>query len=327
MNVLISSAGRRGKLVQLVREDLIESVQDGHVIAVDVSPLSAAAHLADSYELVPLCTAPEFVDAIVDVCVRNDVGLVIPTIDTELPVYALARDYMRSQGITVSVSSPEVIEICANKMSTFHWLVSRGFPTVKSESIEDALSSRNSLIFPLVVKPFAGSSSEGVSVVNSIRELENQNPALPLLVQERANGVEYSADAWVNSVGKCACVVLRRRIEIRAGEISKGVTVKWPEMQELVTNLVDALPGACGALTVQFFATGDDLDSVRFIEINPRYGGGYPLSWQAGARFPLWTIQELLGVDSSVSSNGWRENIVMLRFDEAVFVSAEDVGY
>lgn len=326
MNVLISSAGRRGKLVQLVQADLAEVYPTGKVVAIDCSRLSAAAHLASTYELVPPCTDPEFIDAVLDVCLRNEIGLIIPTIDTELLVYAEHRDVLSAKGIAVSVSAPAVVAIGANKMTTFRWLIEHRFQTVKTSLLNEVIASPDVWNFPSVVKPLSGSSSIGVSVAHSIDDLRNRLPENNLIVQELAGGFEYTADAWVDRSGQCRCAVLRQRLEVRAGEVSKGVTVKWPEMELMVTRLINALPGAYGAITVQFFAKGDDAKSAKFIEINPRYGGGYPLSWEAGARFPLWTIQDLTNVPSSARASEWQGGLVMLRFDESVYTTASEVG-
>lgn len=326
MNVLISSAGRRGKLVQLIQTDLADVYPFGKVIAIDHSRLSAAAHLASTYELVPPCSDPGFIGAVLDVCLRNGVGLIVPTIDTELPVYAQHRDVFRAKGIVVSVPATAVVTIGADKIATSEWLIENGFPTVKTALLDEVVQSTEDWKFPLIVKPRSGSSSIGVSVVHSVDDLHRLASEDDLIVQEMAEGSEYTADAWANKSGQCHCVVLRRRLEVRAGEVSKGVTVKWPEIQLLVSRLVNALPGSYGALTVQFLAKGDDTKSAKFIEINPRYGGGYPLSWQAGARFPLWTIEELADIPSSSRASEWIDNLVMLRYDESVYTTASEVG-
>lgn len=325
MNVLVSSAGRRGALVRIWQRDLRALVPEGRVIAVDVSPYSAAAQLADAAELVPRCTSDEFMGAVLDVCHRHEVGLIVPTIDTELPAYAAAADELAAAGVTVSVPSPEAVRVGADKAHTYEWLVAQGFPTVATTTPADALAEPDRWPFPLIVKPRAGSSSEGVSVAHTRDDLIQRATEADLVAQELAPGVEYTADAFVDRSGVCRCVVLRQRLEVRAGEVSKGLTVRWPEAEQIVTEVAQALPGAYGAITVQFFATPGQIDSVRIIEINPRYGGGYPLSWEAGAHFPRWTLEELLGLPSTAAADGWRDGLVMLRYDDAVFVDEADL--
>ena len=98
--------------------------------------------------------------------------------------------------------------------------------------------------------------------------------------------------------GRCVCSVPRRRLAVRAGEVEKGVTVRDQALERLARRIAEALPGAYGVLNVQIF-----VDPVagepRVIEINARYGGGFPLAFQAGARFPAWTIEEILGLPTT----------------------------
>lgn len=311
--------------MRIWQHDLRALVPDGLVVAVDVSAYSAAARLADAAELVPRCTSEAFIPAVLEVCRRYDVGLVVPTIDTELPAYAAAAAELAVAGVTVSVPSPDAVRVGSDKTRTYEWLVANGFPTVATTTPLEALADLDRWAFPLVVKPRAGSSSEGVSVARTREDLLHRSTEPDLVAQELAPGVEYTADAFVDRAGTCRCVVLRQRLEVRAGEVSKGVTVRWGDAEQIVAAVAQALPGAYGAITVQFFATPGDADSIRIIEINPRYGGGYPLSWEAGAHFPRWTLEELLGLPSTATPDGWRDGLVMLRYDDAVFVDAADL--
>jgi carbamoyl-phosphate synthase large subunit len=127
--------------------------------------------------------------------------------------------------------------------------------------------------------------------------------------------------------GRCVCAVPRRRIEVRAGEVSKGVTVRSPRLQDLAARICAALPGAFGTITIQVFVDGepDDPDAdLAVIEINARYGGGFPLALEAGAEFPRWQLEELLGLPSTAQADRWRDGLVMLRYDAAVFVDEAD---
>jgi carbamoyl-phosphate synthase large subunit len=100
--------------------------------------------------------------------------------------------------------------------------------------------------------------------------------------------------------GQTRCIVPRLRIDTRAGEVSKAVTVKAPLLIEWAQKVVSALPGAVGCITVQCFKQPNG--EVKFIEINPRFGGGFPLSAEAGANYPLWIIRMLEGNDGGM---GW----------------------
>jgi carbamoyl-phosphate synthase large subunit len=113
-------------------------------------------------------------------------------------------------------------------------------------------------------------------------------------------------------------VVPRHRIETRDGEISKGRTVKNSAIISEGRRLAEALPGAFGAITAQCFVTAQG--EIRFIEINPRFGGGFPLSAAAGADFPGWLIRLATGEDPDIAIDGWRDGVTMLRYDEAFFL-------
>jgi carbamoyl-phosphate synthase large subunit len=324
-NVLISSAGRRHALLEIFRRALGELGLDGEVMAGDMSRLSAAFQAADRAFLVPRCTSAEFVPRMLEICRENEIALVIPTIDTELPVYAAHRDAFAKIGTTVTVSRPEVVAIGGDKARTHAWLVAHGFPTVRQAAVEEALAAPEAWPYPFLVKPSGGSSSIGVAVVRDRTQLEAATRGGGFIAQTLATGVEHTIDFLASREGKCLCAVPRRRFEVRAGEVSKGMTVRSPALEGLASRLCEALPGAYGCLNVQVFldeATG----TMNVIEINPRFGGGFPLSWEAGARYPRWIIEELLGLPSTATATSWRDRLVMLRYDDAVFVDAAKAG-
>jgi carbamoyl-phosphate synthase large subunit len=146
-----------------------------------------------------------------------------------------------------------------------------------------------------------------------------------LVVESVAPGVEFTVDVLVDSAGRVRCAVPRRRLETRGGEVSKAVTVRSATLIELVTELTSALPGAFGALNVQLFADVD-CGHPEVIEINPRFGGGFPLSYSAGADFPRWLLEDVLDLPSSATADEWSDGVVMLRYDDAVFVDREAAG-
>jgi carbamoyl-phosphate synthase large subunit len=313
-SILVSSAGRRGALVGILRRSLANLGLAGDIIASDVSGYAAAFHLADRGFVVPPQSDPGFVDALLELCEREHVRLVVPTHDGELSLLAGARDRFAAIGATVSVSAPETVAIGRDKARTHAWLTEHGFPTVRQGTVADVLAAATAWQWPLIAKPRSGSAGLGVVRCASVSDL----PEGDVVVQELAPGAEHTVDVLVLRDGRCRVAVPRRRIEVRAGEVSKGVTVRHDALQSLARSIAETLPGAYGVLNVQAFASGDE---VRVIEVNARYGGGFPLAYEAGARLPDWTIEELAGRPSTVTDD-WREGLVMLRYDEAVFVDA-----
>jgi carbamoyl-phosphate synthase large subunit len=323
-NVLISSAGRRVALLHIFRRTLQDLGLHGEVMAADMSRLSSAFHAADRAFVVPRCSDPEFLPTMLELCSRYRVRLVVPTVDPELPVYAANRERFSEIGTTVAISSHEAVTIGWDKAATHSWLTARGFPTVRQAPAHE-VATPNGWSFPVLVKPRIGSASIGVAVVDDPIQLRKATRGGDFLVQAVAPGVEHTIDVLTDGAGKAVCAVPRRRIEVRAGEVSKGVTVRSAPLEELAFAVSNALPEAYAAITVQVFFD-QETQEPRVIEINPRFGGGFPLSWQAGAAYPRWMIEEILGLPSTAAAASWNDGLVMLRYDDAVFVRAGDAG-
>ena len=324
-NILLSSAGRRVGLLDLLKTTLRDLDLVGEVIAIDMSRTAPAFHLADRSFTVPRCTAPEFVDVVLEICAKHNVGLIVPTIDTELPIYAAAREQFAKAGVTVAISSPEVIAIANDKVATHKWLSTHGLPTVRQATVAEVLDSPDQWEYPLFVKPVAGSMSQGIAVVENSEELVAATSDDTYVVQTLAAGEEYTVSFFAGRDGRCRCAVPRKRLEVRAGEVSKGLTVRNPLVEELTFELCELLPGAYGALNVQIFLD-QATETLSIIEINPRFGGGFPLAWEAGGKYPQWLIEELLDLPSTAARDKWRDRLTMLRFDDAVYLTEEELN-
>ncbi len=325
--VLISSAGRRVALMDAFRRSIEGLGLRPRLLAVDMSRLSAAFHHADEGFLVPRCTDEAFVPEVLRLCERHGVDLLVPTIDPELPVYAAHREAFARIGTTVAVSAPEVVAIGGDKHRTHRWLTGSGLPTVRQASPEQVLAEPARWPLPLFAKPAAGSASIGAQVVRDEATLQRlAGEETDYVVQELARGAEHTIDLYCDRQGRLRCAVPRRRLEVRAGEVSKGVTVRHEALTELAHRLVAAFPApAFGALNVQVFFD-EARGTLRVIELNPRFGGGFPLAYAAGADFPRWLVQEVRGEPCEADDAGWRDGLVMLRYDAAVFVDGREAG-
>lgn len=323
-NVLISSAGRRVALMDAFRADLTALGLTGRVLANDMSDLSAAWHSSDGSFSVPSCTAPDYVERMLTICAEQEVRLLVPTIDPELPVLAAHHEAFAAVGTTLHCSAPATLRIGGDKLSTYRWLSEAGLPTVEQASPEEVLAAPSKWVWPLLVKPVFGSSSRGVRTVDTPEDLTLATRGEPYLVQTIATGEEYTVSCYVDRSGKGRCAVPRKRLETRGGEVSKGVTFRHEALEALALRACESLPGAWGAMNIQIFldpTTG----AMKIIELNPRFGGGFPLAWKAGARYPRWLIEECLERPLSAARDCWEDGLVMLRWDAAVFVAAAEV--
>ena len=314
--VLISSAGRRVGLVRAFQE--VAHQRGGSVMATDMSRFAPALLAADDAALVPRLDDPKFIEALYAIVVDRSINLVVPTLDTELALLAAHHKLFVKAGCHVSVALPAAIAICADKVSTHQWFVANDIPTVRQGSPSTVASQPHDWPWPLIAKPARGSASEGVRLLEGPGEL--QHCAADDIVQEVAAGVELTIDVYVDRSGVARVAVPRQRLEVRSGEVSKGVTVRHAQAELVAMRIAELLPGAVGAVTVQLFADGSD---VRVIEVNPRFGGGYPLAWHAGARFPEWMIQELMGEEPSIGP--WVDGLYMLRFDDVIIATEADL--
>lgn len=312
-NWLLSSGGRRGALVNILRR---AGHEPNRTAVVDSSAFSAAGRLADDFELVPRVDDPEFCKTVLLIAKRLNTDIIIPTIDPEIAVYARNADLFRAAGIDVWVSSIEVAELGFDKWQLYEWLRQHQFPTVDTVEIANVASVH--WRGPVVAKPRSGSSSIGVRFFNSIAEVREAGLSSDYIVQPHVCGLEVTVDFAVDSGGRCLGVIPRRRLEVRGGEVSKGVTVFSKEIISLVESVVARLPGAYGVLNLQLFFD-PSTRAMNIIEINPRFGGGYPLSHAAGGDL----VSALLAShpDSQHSLISWEPGTVMLRYDESVVYS------
>lgn len=322
-HVLLTSAGRRVALLREFQRSLAELGLGGKVWAADLRRNAAAFHAADANVLVPRVTSPEYVPFLRDFCVREGIKLVVPLIDTELHLLAPHRESFREAGVEVIVSDPRVTELCLDKRLTREFFEAHGFDSPRILDAEKILADP-AAAYPFFLKPADGSCSIGATRIDDRDSLAfYATHTRNAIVQELIRGDEYTLDVLADFSGRVRCVVPRLRMETRAGEISKGVTVNDPMIIEAGAKLVESLGGARGCITVQLFVTPER--ALKFIEINPRFGGGFPLAAAAGARYPKWIIEWTLGRDPAITLDGWTNGLVMLRYDDAVFVRREDI--
>lgn len=290
----------------------------GRVVAGDADPdWSAAARIADASYRVPPIADADYEERLLDLVRREHIRLIVPTIDTELLCLAELRDALLNVGCHVSVSDAEVIQICRDKRQADAWFRGMGFET-------PAILDRRALTFPCFVKPFDGSLSRGAQALYSSDMLSSA-----MLADERmmfmellgpAEYQEFTIDAYYSRAGELKCIVPRKRVEVRGGEISKGIALKGATYDYLLDRL-HRIRGVRGCLTFQFFAPRLG-DRWVAIELNPRFGGGYPLSYAAGADYPDWLIREYFLGDDVPFFDGWRDGTAMARFDDEVIFTA-----
>jgi len=322
VNILFTCIGRRVSLLNSFRRAARQLKIKVSLLGTDTNVLSSALQLCDKGFLVKPITHAGYIRQILSIVKTNRVKLLIPTVDLDLKLLSQNKSKFSALGCSVLISQPEVVDICQDKRKTHRFLVKNGFDTARMLSIRSALSKQNheeKLNWPCFIKPWDGYASRGNAVARNREELLFFAKRIPnAICQEFIKGDEYTCDVYVDFNMKVRCIVPRKRIETRAGEVSKGQIVKQPRIMSESMRLVETLRAGPGVITLQLFLTLGD--KVKFIEINPRFGGGVPLSIKAGANFPKWILQELLGEKPNIRFDGFKDNLIMLRYDSEVWL-------
>jgi len=317
MNVLLTSIGRRVSLARAFRKEIVAYQPGGRLLGADLSRLSAGFHDADEAFLVPRCTDSDYIPRLLDIVHRERVKVVVPLIDTELGILSRHREAFLREGCHVIVSDVEAILVTRDKARSVRLFRELGFDAPRVFTAEQ-LRDPDGLPYPLFLKPSDGSSSIGAVRIGCAAELRHELARVESpVVQSFEEGEEFTIDVFCDLRGAARCAVPRKRIEVRAGEVSKGLTVKDRAMMSAASRLATGLGGCRGCVTLQCFRQPDG--RFVFFEANLRFGGGYPLSHAAGANFPAWILRMVAG-EEIPPFDGWEDNLLMLRFDDSVFV-------
>ncbi len=317
MNVLLTSAGRRTSLAQAFQSAV--ETRGGQVWAGDLDPLAATLQVADESVVLPPVDSPEYVPMLVEHVRTHDIDLLVPLIDTELGILAEAREQFQEAGCHLLVSQESLLNLALDKWSSLQRL-SRADIRTPATWLPNQ-STPNDWPDPVFVKPRWGSASRNA------RQMSREDAARAVaaldtpVVQEVIDASEITVDALFDLDGTLIHYVPRLRIRTKAGESIQGRTLpddEWAPWLRRVLRTIGDL-GARGPVTVQAFRTEPE---PTFSEINPRFGGGFPLSHAAGARYPDWILQMCAGASLSPRLGHYTEGLCMTRAYTEWFVEA-----
>ncbi len=293
MNIMITSIGQRGYLVDHFRESLGAT---GQIFGADSTEYAPALQLVDKAFKIPMADHPAYGDRLLELCLEQEVDGLITINDRELPYLAALRDRFLAHGVVPVVSTPDVVDICFDKYRTYEFCVRHGIPApltfqyTEQEALLDAVR-RGALTFPLIAKSRKGSGSKGIYLVHHERELLDDIAhvrAAPIdetekvMYQERSDSEQYSLhifNDWegrpVTGIGMCN---LFRHMN---GETFHIRSLRDPQLIALGEKIGASL-GHLGPLCADVHKRGDEF---VLLELNPRLGGCYSLSHFAGADF------------------------------------------
>ena len=317
MNILISSAGRRVSLVRAFQKELKKLYPHGKVFASDANPqLSGACQVADGFFKVPMVDHPDYLAELIRQCKERNIKLLIPTIDSELLPLAQNKATLAEGDICAVVASEDFVMQCRDKRIIHEFFQKNGIAPAKEYDKTDYQ-------LPLFIKPIDGSRSVDTYLIEEQKDLTEyhfQNDKLMFLEYlDHDLYDEYTCDLYFGRDYELKCIVPRKRLEVRDGEVNKALAVA-NDLVPYIKERLGHIEGAVGCLTAQFFMHKSE-DKIYGIEINPRFGGGYPLSYLAGANFPEWIIKEFLK-DEKIETqfDCWERDLLMIRYDDEILV-------
>lgn len=314
MKILFTSVGRRVELVQLYKRAAQISNIDLEIIGADVSSTAPALYFCDTRVITPRIKDPEYIPFLITFCEKNKIDALIPTIDTDLLLLSKYRDHFNNT--KVIISSEESIKICRDKRLTALFFQSIG---LHCPIPVDDYSNYN-YGFPAFIKPKDGSSSINAYKVSNQIELDALVKIVPeYIIQPFISGVEYTVDAFCDFDGNPIFITPRIRLAVRSGEVLKTqICFDDKIISEMKLILSSFKP--IGPITVQLIRdvnSGEDY----YIEINPRYGGGAPLSMKAGADSSVAMLELLQGKEVKYQENAAESNAIYSRFDQSIRVN------
>jgi carbamoyl-phosphate synthase large subunit len=311
--VLFTCAGMRVDIVTAF------SAAGATTVAVDASPLAPALYHADAYELVPLKDDPQYISRLREIVAAHEVGLIVPVTDIDQGVVSARRDEL---GAPVLLPDDDVVRRTADKYLAHVVLEEHGIASpatwLPGELPDD-------LPFPVLVKARAGYGSRNIFRARDRAELEFflGHTEVESMVQACCAGEEFSIDVFCDLDGRCLNAIPRTMIESKGGESIKGMTVDDAELIELGRRVAEALP-LKGPGTVQCFREPDG--TLQVTDVNPRFGGAFPLPTAAGSRYPELAIAVANGERPEPQIGVFRAGIVMTRYLSHVGLVASEEG-
>ncbi len=313
--VLFTCAGRRVDIVSAFGR------AGATTIASDLSPLAPALYHADHHAFLPRIEDPGYLPKLAEVVATYDVRLVVPLTDLDQVLLARARD-KGELGAEALLPRAEVVERVNDKYLAHEFFGSNGIAS-PSSWLPDELPDE--LAFPVLVKAREGFGSQHIYRAENREQLDFflGYTKAESFVQKCCQGEEFSIDVFCDFDGRCLNAIPRTMIESRGGESIKGMTIKDWDLIEYGAHVAETL-GLKGPANIQCFREEEGRHEVT--DVNPRFGGAFPLPLAAGSRYPELAIALANGEHPEPRLGEFKEGIVMARFLSHLVLTAGDDG-
>jgi carbamoyl-phosphate synthase large subunit len=310
MNILLSCVGRRSYIVEYFREALAGK---GLTIGTSNITTSPAFRFCDKRLLVPGIFDADYIPTILSICKTYEVRGLFSFLDHDVDILSKNRQSFLDAGVAPFLPSQEASHICLDKAESARFLKANGFTTPLTftdlTEVETALAA-GKLCYPVIVKPRFGFGSRNIYVANNDMELRcffNYSP--DMIVQEKILGEERDFEMFNDLGGQPLAVVPWKKLGHRAGESDMSITIEDPRMLEIGEHLSRTV-GQWGPLDADvIFRDGE----YHIIEMNPRFGGGYPVSHLAGGDFPGMAVRLMRGEVVAPRIGDYRREVLMMK--------------
>ena len=317
-NILITSAGRRVSLIKAFKEASKKLKTNSKIFITDLNLIrSPSSYFADDSFKIGFFNDPNYINDLLKICLKNRISFIVPTLDSELILLTNSKSLFSDNGINIIISDLRLIKILRNKITTNTFFNSFNIKT-------PIIFNKDNMKFPVFLKPLNGSNSKGIYKAENIKEikpsdLESNN----MMILENIDNTiydEYTIDLYYDKKSSLKCVVPRMRLKVVGGESNQGITKK-NEVLDFVKDKFSFIGGAIGCLTLQLFSNKLNPLDIIGIEINPRFGGGYPFSLNAGANFPEFIIREYILNEQIEYFDKWKDNCLNIRYENEIIIN------
>lgn len=312
--ILLISAGSKLAIARIAKEACIKRGLALHIV--DTQRDIPSRFVADQFAIIPFQEEGPWIENLLDYCSQHSIGLALPTRHSDLPVLARHARLFEERNIQLCLSGESTVNTCIDKIDTYRFLKSINAPTPETYERITIDQQSGAAGFPLFAKPGKGAAATAFRIVHAEKDLENVPE--DWILQELAHGREFTVNLYLNAKGQTLCAIPHERLVVESGEVVQARTRRLPSLIDEAKRIASCLPEARGIINMQAFYDPQS-DTMRFIEINPRIGGGYPLVDAAKGAYIEWLCQEYLdGKDLPIFEN-WTENLAMFRYREAFF--------
>jgi carbamoyl-phosphate synthase large subunit len=311
VNLLFTCIGKRGYIADYFRAHLRSGEK---IIGTSHTPWTAGFQSCDLGLLLPPIASDEYVPAVIEACRKYEVGGLLSFFDPDVVTLAKHLDELKGVGVIPMIPAEKAAWIGYDKWNSFQALRDAGFlvPDTTINLEEARLGLRSGRFrFPLIVKPRTGFGSANIFVARDDTQLEVFFLYAPgMLIQEFVDGDAYNIEALSDMEKLVLQVVAWRKLRSRLGETEQAVTVEDPELVEVGKRLAETV-GLVGPMDVDLFRGKGG--RVWVLELNLRFGGGYPVSHLAGADFPGMIVEIFRGGHPEPRIGQYRRDVCLLK--------------